>query len=422
MRPRFDPLIGALVVALTACASEGGRESSTLRATRDTVGDTIIVRTSSGSAWGDAQLVEEVRIGRLDGPDEYTFGRIGAIATGLDGTLYVLDEQAPHLRAYSPDGTYLREIGHEGEGPGELKQPDSGLAVLADGRILVRDPANARITLFGPDGEYETEWRIRGSRFTSTPLYVDRAGDVYVFVFDFVEDGARFSFARYGPDGQPRDTIPYPTAERSAPRLTAEFTSGDSQRRSTTSVPFWPVQVETLSLDGEFVIGDPESYSIDVPRETGVLRIQRHVEPVPVSSGERANQRERITHDMRQVEPGWDWDGPVIPDTKPAFRSLRVDDDGRLWVHLHTQAERIPDEEIDRPDPGSNDPPPLEWREPTRFDVFGADGTYLGQLEAPGGFATSPRPAIKGERIWAVVHDELDIPYVVRFRIVPQKE
>lgn len=410
----------ALSVALAACSGEGDGDSIALRVTRDTVGDTIVVRTISGSVWADARLVEEVRIGRLDGPEEYTFGSITGLATGPDGTLYVLDEQGPHLRAYSTDGVYLSEIGRPGEGPGELNRPDWGLTVLADGRILVRDPGNARISVFGSGGEYETEWRIRGGRSTSTPLHVDRSGNVYVFVFEFVEDGTVFSFVRYGPDGQPGDTLPYPDLGR-GPRLTAEFRNGDNFSRSSTVIPFWPSRRVTLSLDGRFVIGDPARYSIDVPLDSGVLRIWRDAEPIPVSAAEGANLRQRITHDMRRTDPGWDWDGPAIPDTKPAFRSLMMDEDGRLWVHLHTVAERIPDAEVERPDPASNDPPPLEWREPIRFDVFDVDGTYLGQLEFPRGFATNPPPVIEGDRVWAVVRDELEVPYVVRFRIVSDR-
>lgn len=408
-----------MLLALGACTAEGVRHPTALEVVRDTVGDTIVVRTISGSAWGGARLIEEVRIGQLDGPDEYTFGQIEAIDTGPDGTLYVLDGHGPFVRAYAPDGTYLRDLGRSGEGPGEINHAD-GLAALADGRVLVRDPGNARITVFGPDGDHETEWRIRGSRFTSTPLYVDRAGNVYVFLFEFTDEGARFSFVRYAPDGQPGDTLPYPEAER-GPRLTAEFNDDGGTSRSTTSVPFWPEPVATLSLDGRFVIGDPARYSIDVPREAGVLRIQRAFEPVPVSSGESANRRARIVHRMRQTEPGWDWDGPAIPAAKPAFRDLMMDKDGRLWVHLYAPAERIPSDEIERADPGSNAAPPVEWREPVRFDVFDVDGSYQGQLEAPRGFAPSPPPAIEGDRVWAVVRDELDVPYVVRFRIASSR-
>lgn len=413
-------VIPVLLAGLTACAPEGGSDRVAWSVTRDTVGDTVIVRTAAGSVWGDAHLVEEVRIGQFDGPDEYAFGQVAALATGRDGTLYVLDQQVPALRAYAPDGTYLRDLGRGGEGPGELKQVDSGLAVFDDGRVLVRDPGNARITVFGPDGEYETEWRIRGSSYTSTPLYVDRDENAYVQLFEFADDGPQFWFVRYSRDGVPGDTIPVPRAD-AAPQLIAEHRTEDGTNRSSRSVPFWPGRPAVLSRDGEFIFGDTGTYSIDVPRPGGgILRIQRAFEPVPVLAAERDNVRERLIYNMRETEPGWDWDGPAIPATKPAFQSLMVDGDGRIWTRLYTEAERIPDEEIERPDPGTQAPPPSRWREPIRFDVFETDGSYLGQLEAPKGFAPSPRPAIEGDRVWAVVRDELDVPYVVRFRIVPE--
>ena len=419
MRARPVLFLGLVCPPLTACGGDGGGDAVAWEATRDTVGDTIIVRTVSGSVWGDARLVEEVRIGQLDGPDEYTFGEVNALATGPDGTLYVLDRQVPALRTYAPDGSYLGDLGREGEGPGEIKNPDSGLAVLADGRVLLRDPGNARITVFGPEGEYETEWRIRGSSFTSTPLYIDDRERAYVQLFQFTDEGAHFSFVRYGPDGVAGDTIEVPRTE-DAPRLTAVREGDGGTSRSTRSVPFWPMLTTELSRSGEFLIGDPAAYSIDVPHPGGVLRIQRAYQPVPVGAGEKANTRERVTHNMRQTDPGWDWDGPAIPDVKPAFRSVMVDADGRIWVDLYAPAEPIPAEEIVEPEPGADEAPPARWREPTRFDVFEPDGTYLGRIEAPRGFQTYPRAAIEGDRVWAVVRDELDVPYLVRFRIEPE--
>jgi len=415
-------LATTFLVSLAACSSEGASERVAWTVARDTVGDTIIVRTTAGSVWGDARLVEEVRIGRFDGPDEYTFGQVAALATGHDGMLYVLDQQVPALRAYAPDGTYLRDLGRGGEGPGELKQVDAGLAVLDDGRVLVRDPGNARITVFGPEGEYETEWRIRGSSYTSTPLYIDRDENAYVQLFEFTDEGPQFWFVRYSRDGVPGDTIPVPRVDP-APQLIAEHRTEDGTNRSSTSVPFWPGRAAVLSRDGEFVFGNTGTYSIDVPRPGGgILRIQRAFEPVPVLPAERDNVRERLIHNMRQTEPGWRWSGPAIPLTKPAFQTFMVDADGRIWTRLYSEAERIPDEEIERPEPGTDEPPPLRWREPIRFDVFDTDGSYLGRLDAPNGFATYPQPAIEGDRVWAVVRDELDVSYVVGFRIVPQAD
>lgn len=62
--------------------------------------------------------------------------------------------------------------------------------------------------------------------------------------------------------------------------------------------------------------------------------------------------------------------------------------------------------------------PPLRWREPVVFDVFDPDGRYLGEVRAPEGFSLNPSPYIRGDRVWAVVRDELDVSYVVRFRVV----
>ncbi len=411
----------ALGGGLAACAPDEHARGFDWQVTRDTVGDTILVRTEAGSAWGDARLVEEARIGQFDGPDEYTFGRVAAIATAPDGTLYVLDQQPPTLRAYSPTGTFLRQLAGEGEGPGELKQPDSGLAILPDGRILVRDPASARISVFGADGRYETEWRIRGSSFTSTPLYTDRDGNAYVQLFEFEAEGPRFWFVRYGVDGEPGDTLSVPRGE-DAPQLIARREGPDGRSQSSTSVPFWPGLATTLSPEGQMVVGHSATYSIDIPRGGKVLRVQRAFDPVPVLGPERDNQRERTVRNMRRTEPGWSWNGPPIPDTKPAFRSLMFDMDGRLWASLYSEAEPIPDEEVEWPDPGDDDAlPPIRWREPTRFDVFDVDGSYLGQLTAPRGFTTYPRPAITGNRVWAVVRDELEVPYLVRYRIVPEE-
>jgi hypothetical protein len=51
------------------------------------------------------------------------------------------------------------------------------------------------------------------------------------------------------------------------------------------------------------------------------------------------------------------------------------------------------------------------------FDVYEADGTYLGPVSAPEGFWVYPTPVFDGDRVWAVMRDELDVQRVVRFRV-----
>ena len=65
--------------------------------------------------------------------------------------------------------------------------------------------------------------------------------------------------------------------------------------------------------------------------------------------------------------------------------------------------------------------PPVRWREPVAFDLFESDGTYLGRVRAPQGFSIWPTPVSDRDQVWAVVRDELDVQYVVRFRAVPDR-
>ena len=56
------------------------------------------------------------------------------------------------------------------------------------------------------------------------------------------------------------------------------------------------------------------------------------------------------------------------------------------------------------------------------FDVFDADGTWRAVVRLPeearySGFPTEPSIVIRGDTIWAVAEDELDIDYIVRYEV-----
>lgn len=413
----------ALLAAFAACGTETagpGAVEGEWRAERDTVGDTVVVRTLSGSVWGDsARLVEELRIGRLEGPPEETFGRIVALDVGPDGTIYVADRQAPALRAYAADGSYRRTLGGEGGGPGEY-QGLNGLNMLAvhpDGRVLLRVPANSRINVYGPDGSLEEHWPIRGGVYSSYPLSVDTAGRVWHTTFELGDEGPRLFVVRFDAEGTATDTLPADRWSYEAPQLSASSGDGENGFSTIRSVPFTSRARWTISAHGYLVGGVSTAYEVELMRTDGpVVRLSRAVPPVPVLPEEKGDERERLVAQMRQVNPSWRWSGPTLPSTKAPFRDLLVDDDGRVWVLRHTRAERIPDEELEEPD-SPNDPPPERWREPIVYDVFRPDGRYLGPVRAPVEFSNYPRPVIRGDTVWATAEDELGVEYVVRYRI-----
>ena len=51
-----------------------------------------------------------------------------ATPVGPDGNVYVLDPFNSRVQVFTPDGTFLREWGEAGAGPGQLTTPE-GIAV-----------------------------------------------------------------------------------------------------------------------------------------------------------------------------------------------------------------------------------------------------------------------------------------------------
>lgn len=414
----------SLFIGIAVLAGCGADAAPRLHVERDTVGDTIVVRTLAGSAWGArAALEPELRIGVLEGEDHYMFGDIRSLAVAPDGSIYVMDTQVPALRKYAPDGSYIATFGREGEGPGEYKGPDGGLAVLDDGRVVLRDPRNGRLQVYSPTGEPLDTWPIRGNFNTSRPLVADTAGRVHTLILldpeAAVTDWRTGLLAIDAETGEPVDTTAAPTWDYDEPRLIAQRVSDDGTSTSVNGVPFGPEEVWTFSPLGYMVGGLSVRYAIGLYRpDAPVLRIERVHEPVRVQSSEKANREEITRWNMRRTQPDWTWNGPAIPDEKPPFRGLFVGRDGRIWVLLHQPGERIPDAQVAELDPDDPSPRPANrWREPTVFDVFEPDGTYLGQVHGPTEMVFYPNPVFDGDRVWAVVRDELDVEYVSRFRV-----
>ena len=69
------------------------------------------------------------------------------------GKLYVLDYGASRVVVIDPQGSLVRTVGREGEGPGEFGLAIQ-LAVWPDGRFAVSEVPRRAIHVFGPSGQF----------------------------------------------------------------------------------------------------------------------------------------------------------------------------------------------------------------------------------------------------------------------------
>ncbi len=391
-------LIASFVVFSCSSEPEGTAPPAGSEAwvgTTTTEGGVTRVVNESGSVWaGEARLVEEVSIGVEAGADEYMFGELrGVWAT--DDRIYVLDAQVPAVRVYDFDGVHLLDVGRGGQGPGEFDDP-GGLAVTSAGDILVVE-SNTQVDVFGPDGVSKDTWNTGASfQIFGPEMVVLGADDVpWVPALDFVN--RRSGYARLGPDHMAGEPSYPPDMEWESHCLTYERRG---QENRYCGVPFQPFPANALLPDGSWAFGTTDKYAFQVNQADGTrLQIERAWDPVVVSPEEAADHKRRTTEIMREriaADPGWIWNGPEIPDHKPAYLQLMADRNDRIWV-LREQPSRLSTDCAD----GS----PECWvPEGYWLDAFGADGRFLGSVT----IERRPvfRPFIDGSTIVAIIMDE----------------
>ncbi len=295
-------------------------------------------------------LRELWRVGADD--EEVLLGLPSAAVRDADGNLYLVDLQLATVHVFAPDGTFLRDIGREGEGPGELRRP-AGIVLMPDGRLGVAQRFPGRIVLLHPDGTPAGTLLPGGDAtaggFSSLDLVRQRSGVLVV-------RGARMSRG----DGVFRREIYVAVLDgdgRERARLYGHAQVSDMSR---------PRFVEKDSYAPPVALGPGGTIYLAPERDRYVVRVhdgngQPLYEITRAWTPRRrtAEEKDRVGRNImfrrngRRVRVERE-----VCDTDPAISALRVTATGELWVLARS----------------GNEPP-----EPDGFqtwDVFDRDGHY----------------------------------------------
>jgi hypothetical protein len=398
-------LLSFSALTFLACPRERPSVKSGTLSERETHGDTLIVRSGSRGLWGDSsELIEELRLGSTDGGDNYTFSDLVDMTVAPNGSLYVCDKRIQVCRMYDSAGKFIRQIGRKGKGPGEFEM-ELGLALLPDGRLVLRDGRNARLNIYSPGGDFLTSWPLPSGLYASKMLFADAAGITYALTLAVPMTALKpdepwpMGYIRYDTAGRILDTIPVPNFFGT----------------SASPPDFGVKQHVTLHPAGSFVSGLSSDYAISWRQPSGkVLRIERPNLPrieVPAALRSAYDSMGRAVAAARRSNPYNRGSAPQpTPSHKPAFKNVLVGADGRIWVELHgVSYETIPMTRGEQALPAF-----ARWRERTTFDVFESDGRYLGNVPLPQGGVFH---VMRGDRVWGTVRDEIGALYVVRWRV-----
>lgn len=415
MSKRFLVPVTVPFVILTSCVPAGD-PTADWHGTIDTLpSGTVVVTNPAEGLWapGDGwRVIEELRIGALEGNGPDVFGNIKDFVVDGAGRMYIVDGQASEVRVFDRDGAFQYTVGGQGEGPGEFRGI-WGVTLAPDGKLWVIDNSLGRWSIFTDVGEFDRSYRreIRAFDYVWAGGF-DTAGNLWDWVPGRASTLHRLDVGMRGPPSDNEDTQPIVAIGENRKawvdtRAAAFDTIGATNlveyrakflqfRRGTarmnSQMPFAPRRPWVLDRRGyvwHAVTDEYRIYQTDAEGNT-VLVVTRDLPPAPLGS---AGQDSIFNLIANYRQDGWqpvDLDEVTFPQVRPLFENLTVDNMGGLWLWIEG-------------DPNS-----------TTYDVFDPQGRYLGEVTVPFAIQRFFNPHIHGDAFYTITQDELDVSYLVR--------
>ncbi len=354
-----------------------------------------------GEGWS---FTEALKIGADVGDPEYEFGRITSLQVDDRGQVFVFDGMAGQVRVYDGNGVHLRSFGGHGEGPGEFSSGAAGAFLTGDGRLLVPDLGNQRISTLSSGGEFLGSVLVSYASGFPVRWDSDEAGNLFVQrrAMGFNEDpelSAGDPLVRIAPGGGEETLVLLPKAqtvwmEGAAPRFryfadepTWDTGPGGTIRTAMTQ----DYRIEVRDPDGsiQFVFTKPWD-------RRAVTEADRH----------RFEGLLRSALDRAGLSPGAidrQIDNLSYGSTFPAFNQLMEGPGGTTLVQQIDALEDM--ETLDLSEEMSRRLGARRW------DAFDAEGRFLGTFELPARFT----PMVwRADAVYGRWLDDLDRAYVLK--------
>lgn len=288
---------------------------------------------------------------------DFLIASISDAAFDREGNICLVDFRQKNVQVFAPDGTWLRTMGREGEGPGEFRDARS---LFFDGdRYGVLQGFPAAIVWLNADGSPSDRVTVGGSDpeqqiFVSVAHAVQVGSDIYGWTnrATFVDGERNFAtrIARIAPDGTLGPTL-YTEPDSPSARTDDGIDEGKVY-------DIWLGRWTSDGAGGVWVAPERDRFVLQHWDASGnlVLEVTRDYEPVV--RNEAGQDAIRVWFQRR----GWTLDQIQVGRTAPVVAGLRRGDDGNLWVRL-AQGGRDPESDLF-----------------AVYDVISPAGEYLEQL------------------------------------------
>ena len=365
-------------------------------------------------------LEPELRIGPADHP-QLAFTRVGALEVGPDGTIFSLHPDEGVIRRWGAEGTPAGTVGQTGDGPGELRHPQS-MGWRAD-TLWVMEAGTFRVSFFDSRGRFirDDAPRIelgsggtggrRGRRPWPVALLED--GSLYGVTPALSQEVAtgvltEIAHVRMGPEPGVSDTLallptgvesvlgivvgqggaflPQPFADGILTTMAKDGSALVVVERTAAAGPDARYVVTRIELDGDTAYSRPFAYDpVPIPEQ----RLDSTVEALSSDLYDRVGERMDLSPDgfAERVR-----NALHTPRYHPPVRNVFSGRDETTWLG------------VGLPGPDGN-----TWR------VLGGAGDPIGTVVLPRGLRVM---AGSRDAVWGIERDARGVEYIVRHAVV----
>jgi hypothetical protein len=329
-------------------------------------GDATVIKNPSTPQFRRAvvEFKEDFTIKESDANASYLFHKPCGLLLDEKQCLYVLDSGDADIKVFDGCGQFIRTVGRQGNGPGELDVPTC--MDMFQNEIAVYCAQNRRLTFFGLDGKYK---RTLSSKSALANMQIDSEGNVFALAFVIRDGQGKYELQKFDPNLNYLKTLI--SCDRS---------------------PYWCCFIAgpTFAITNKdlIVYGHPEKYELKIFDNEGRLiqKIQKNHNPVRIPKEETESAAKTIPSAMSTINVVW-------PEYYEPFYKLYIDEEGRIIVNTHYR---------------------LVGNKEKTFDVFSSDGKFLTTINL-NYFSTC---LWTNGRLYALEEDDDGFPIVRVYRVI----
>ncbi len=362
MRAKIVSII--ILILLIIMDSSCSQNSTGWKGTIEEKDGVLIVKNPKAPIYDSEilSLEEELSIRGINANQELIFAEVNSIAVDSEENIFVCDRKEGNIKKFNQNGELLKIICKRGQGPGELGT--SGRICISNKNELVVEDFDKRCLLFfSNEGEYIKTLKSGGMLLLGSTI--DSKGNIISSTLKLSQSNPEYKLTKYNSNFKPLFKIgimPY--------------------QNLRNFNPFASTYTWAVTKNDNIIYGYSNKYELLVFDSTGkiIKRIKKEYDPVKITELEKEEE-------IKKVPSFVSFD---FPETHSAFQSIKLDDEGRIYVKTWKKI----------------------FEENYYFDIFDATGRYIAEV-----YLKEKPHLFKKGKLYSVEEDEDGFHVLKRYKV-----